>query len=118
MGTHPIFESDFDCLTDKFRIFLVVYLNQLLATLSPSIWSKGIDKHGRPPTSRRPQSCCTGMRGHGDILMGKNTMMKKVIRECAASNPAMEKLLPLVKQNIGFVMTNGDLKEIRDLIEG
>ena len=58
------------------------------------------------------------MRGHGDILMGKNTMMKKVIRECAASNPAMEKLLPLVKQNIGFVMTNGDLKEIRDLIEG
>jgi len=27
MGTHPIFESDFDCLTDTFRIFLVVYLN-------------------------------------------------------------------------------------------
>merc|ERR1711963_648622 len=45
----------------------------------------------------------TGMRGHGDILMGKNTMMKKV--------------LPLVKQNVGFVMTNGDLKEVRDLIQ-
>ena len=57
------------------------------------------------------------MRGHGDILMGKNTMMKKVIRECAANNPALEKLMPLVKQNVGFVMTNGDLKEIRDLIQ-
>jgi len=21
MGTHPIFESDFDCLTESFRIF-------------------------------------------------------------------------------------------------
>jgi len=69
-------------------------------------------------SSKQFQQIRTGMRGHGDILMGKNTMMKKVIRECAASNPAMEKLLPLVKQNIGFVMTNGDLKEIRDLIEG
>ena len=32
-------------------------------------------------------------------------------------NPSMEKLMPLIKQNVGFVMTNGDLKEIRDLIE-
>merc|ERR1711970_594142 len=63
------------------------------------------------------QDIRTGMRGHGDILMGKNTMMKKVIRECAVNNPALEKLLPLVKQNMGFVMTNGDLKETRDLIQ-
>ena len=56
------------------------------------------------------------MRGHGDVLMGKNTMMKKAIRECAANNPALEKLLPLIKKNVGFVMTNGDLKEVRDLI--
>merc|ERR1712123_482050 len=35
---------------------------------------------------------------------------------CAANNPALEKLLPLIKQNVGFVMTNGDLKEVRDLI--
>lgn len=68
-------------------------------------------------SSKQFQDIRTGMRGHGDILMGKNTMMKKVIRECAANNPALEKLMPLVKQNVGFVMTNGDLKEIRDLIQ-
>ena len=56
------------------------------------------------------------MRGHGDVLMGKNTMMKKAIRECAANNPSLEKLLPLIKKNVGFVLTNGDLKEVRDLI--
>jgi len=48
--------------------------------------------------------------------MGKNTMMKKAIKECATNNPSLEKLIPLIKQNVGFVVTNGDLKEIRDLI--
>jgi len=68
-------------------------------------------------TSKQFQEIRCGMRGHGDILMGKNTMMKKAIKECAQSNPALEKLIPLIRQNIGFVLTNGDLKEIRDLIQ-
>ena len=57
------------------------------------------------------------MRGQGEILMGKNTMMKKAIREVANQNPAVDKLIPLIKKNVGFVMTNGDLKTIRDLIQ-
>jgi len=67
-------------------------------------------------TSKQFQDIRTGMRGQGDVLMGKNTMMKKAIREVAANNPTLEKLLPLIKKNVGFVMTNGDLKEVRDLI--
>ena len=31
--------------------------------------------------------------------------------------PELEKLLPLIKKNVGFVGTNGDLSEIRELIE-
>lgn len=57
------------------------------------------------------------MRGNGDVLMGKNTMMKKAIKECLETNPSLERLVPLIKQNVGFVLTNGDLKETRDLIE-
>lgn len=68
-------------------------------------------------TSKQFQNIRTGMRGHGDVLMGKNTMMKKAIKDVAAQNPSLEKLIPLIKQNIGFVCTNGDLKEIRDLIQ-
>jgi len=68
-------------------------------------------------TSKQFQDIRTGVRGHGDVLMGKNTMMKKAIKDCCTMNPSMEKLMPLIKQNVGFVMTNGDLKEIRDLIE-
>merc|ERR1711988_1218286 len=67
-------------------------------------------------SSKQFQDIRTGMRGHGDVLMGKNTMMKKAIRECASNNPSLEKLLPLIKKNVGFVLTNGDLKEVRDLI--
>lgn len=68
-------------------------------------------------TSKQFQEIRTGMRGQGEILMGKNTMMKKAIREVANQNPAVEKLIPLIKKNVGFVMTNGDLKTIRDLIQ-
>merc|ERR1712123_208267 len=42
--------------------------------------------------------------------------MKKAIKECIESNPSLERLVPLIKQNLGFVLTNGDLKEVRDLI--
>ena len=56
------------------------------------------------------------MRGIGDVLMGKNTMMKKAIRELIPQKPELEKLLPLIKFNVALVMTNGDLKEIRDLV--
>merc|ERR1711941_19982 len=57
------------------------------------------------------------LRGQATIIMGKNTMMKKVIRGLLEEFPAYEKVLPLLVQNVGFVFTNGDLKEIRDKLE-
>jgi large subunit ribosomal protein LP0 len=54
------------------------------------------------------------LRGEATILMGKNTMIRKVLRTKIADNPALEKLLPFVKGNIGFVFTNADLRQVRD----
>jgi len=54
------------------------------------------------------------LRGKAHIVMGKNTMMKKVIRGLVDEFPDYEKVLPLLVQNVGFVFTNGDLKETRD----
>jgi len=48
--------------------------------------------------------------------MGKNTMMRKALRGHIENNPALEKLLPYIKGNIGFVFTNEDLIEVRDKI--
>ncbi|ORX87912.1 hypothetical protein BCR32DRAFT_324251 [Anaeromyces robustus] len=57
------------------------------------------------------------LRGKAVILMGKNTMVRKAIRNIVHEHPDFEKLLPVVKGNIGFVFTNEDLKEIRDAIK-
>jgi len=63
--------------------------------------------------SKQMQEIRHAMRGHGDILMGKNTMIRKAIRGHLANNPALEKLLPYIVGNVGFVFTNDDLSEIR-----
>lgn len=53
------------------------------------------------------------MRGHGEILMGKNTMIRKAIRGHIHANPSLEKLLSFVVGNVGFVFTNEDLNDVR-----
>jgi len=56
------------------------------------------------------------LRGDGVVLMGKNTMVRRALKTFLTDTPEYERLLPFVKGNIGFVFTNGDLKEIRDKI--
>jgi len=56
------------------------------------------------------------LRGKAAIVMGKNTLMRKVIREQAQKNPALENLLPLIYGNVGLVMTNSNLNEVRKIV--
>ncbi|KAK7756834.1 ribosomal protein P0 (A0) (L10E) [Diatrype stigma] len=56
------------------------------------------------------------LRGEAVVLMGKNTMVRRALRIFLNETPEYERLLPHVKGNIGFVFTNGDLKDIRDKI--
>jgi len=51
------------------------------------------------------------------VLMGKNTMMRKALRGMIPDRSDLEKLLPVVAGNIGFVFTNEDLSEIRTILE-
>jgi len=66
--------------------------------------------------SKQMQQIRIALRGKGEVLMGKNTMMRKAIRGQLAKYPQLEKLLPLIAGNIGFVFTNEDLCEVRDII--
>merc|ERR1712063_198066 len=43
-----------------------------------------------------------------------NTMIRKAIRGHLENNPHLEKLLPHIKGNVGFVFTKLDLVEVRD----
>jgi large subunit ribosomal protein LP0 len=53
------------------------------------------------------------MRGKATLLMGKNTMIRKAMRDHLEKTPELEGLLPYVKGNIGLVFTNGDLADVR-----
>jgi large subunit ribosomal protein LP0 len=75
----------------------------------PTCFLVGVDNVG----SKQMQEIRQAMRGHGEILMGKNTMIRKAIRGHLQKNPAIEKLLPHIVGNVGFVFTSEDLSEIR-----
>lgn len=69
--------------------------------------------------SSQLQNTRHGLRGQAEILMGKNTMMRKIISEYAEENPGTPAacLRDHCKGNIGFVFTNGDLSEVRKVLE-
>ncbi|ENH64492.1 60S acidic ribosomal protein P0 [Fusarium oxysporum] len=56
------------------------------------------------------------LRSKGVVLMGKNTMVRRALKTFIPDSPEYERLLPHVKGNVGFVFTNDDLKEVRDII--
>jgi large subunit ribosomal protein LP0 len=64
--------------------------------------------------SKQMQQIRMALRGKAVVLMGKNTMMRKAMRGHIENNPNLEKLLPCIRGNVGFVFTKDDLTSIRD----
>lgn len=79
----------------------------------PKLFIVGADNVG----SSQMQKIRISLRGHAVILMGKNTMMRKAIRGHLEKNPNLEKLLPHIVENIGFVFTKQDLSFIREKLQ-
>jgi len=76
----------------------------------PKCFIVGADNVG----SKQMQQIRIGLRGTAVVLMGKNTMMRKAIKGHLENNPALEKILPHVRGNVGFVFTSGELTEVRE----
>jgi len=88
-----------------------VKLKELLAKY-PSIFIVNVDNVG----SNQMHQIRTALRGKGVVLMGKNTMVRRALRNVLSDSPQFERLLPYVRGNIGFVFTSGDLKDVREII--
>jgi len=86
-----------------------VKMNRLLEEY-PRIFIVGADN----VRSKQMQQIRVSLRGIAEILMGKNTMMNKAIRGQLSSNPALEKLLPHIKGNVGLVFSKEDPVLVRD----
>jgi len=69
--------------------------------------------------SSQLQKTRQGLRGQAEILMGKNTMMRKIISQYEEENPGtgVFALKECCKGNVGFVFTNGDLSATREVLE-
>jgi len=78
----------------------------------PKCFIVGVDNVG----SKQMQQIRAALRSNATVLMGKNTMIRKAIRGHLESNPSLERLLPYIKQNVGFVFTREDLVDVRDKI--
>ena len=84
---------------------VVTYLDEY-----PKCFIVGADNVG----SKQMQQIRIALRGFAVVLMGKNTMMRKAIRGHLENNQALEKILPHIRGNVGFVFTKGDLNEVRE----
>jgi len=78
----------------------------------PKCFIVGVDNVG----SKQMQQIRTSLRSSATLLMGKNTMIRKAIRGHLENNPSLEKILPYIKSNVGFVFTREDLVEVREKI--
>ena len=86
-------------------------LTQLLDEY-PKCFIVGADNVG----SKQMQEIRIALSGKAVVLMGKNTMMRKAIRGHLEVNPDLERLLPFIKMNVGFVFTKEDLIDVRDML--
>jgi large subunit ribosomal protein LP0 len=92
------------------------YFARLIKLLDeyPCVLVVGADNVG----SNHMQQIRRALRAKGAVLlMGKNTMIRKAIRGHMSNNQSLEALLPLIRGNIGFVFTKGELSEIKKIIE-
>lgn len=86
-------------------------LNELIDTY-PSIFVVNVDN----VSSQQMHQIRQSLRGEATVLMGKNTMVRRALRQVIAERPEFERLMPFVRGNVGFVFTSGDLKDVREKV--
>lgn len=90
------YKAKFEKLIDEYKNVLVV----------------GVDNVG----SLQMQKVRIALRGKAVLMMGKNTLMRMIIREKLAANPKLESLLQFVRGNMGLIFTNDDLSKVRKIV--
>jgi large subunit ribosomal protein LP0 len=63
--------------------------------------------------SHHMQKIRLSLRGKAVMILGKNTLMRKAIKDQASKHPEWEALLPVIKGNVGFVFTKENLGDLQ-----
>jgi len=88
------------------------YMNKFISLLEsyPRAVLVTVDNIG----SHHMQRIRISLRGRAVILMGKNTLMRKAIKNNLAEHPEWEAMLPCIRGNVGFVFTKENLGGLRE----
>lgn len=73
--------------------------------------------------SKQVSDIRVALRGRGEMIHGKNTMIRTCIRNMIAKAEAegeyrsdLEAIIPVMKGNLGFIFTDGDIGEIKEVL--
>ncbi|CXI42303.1 60S acidic ribosomal protein P0, putative [Plasmodium berghei] len=91
-----------------------IYMDKLSSLIQQ--YNKILIVHVDNVGSDQMASVRQSLRGKATILMGKNTRIRTALKKNLQAVPQIEKLLPLVKLNMGFVFCKDDLSEVRNII--
>ena len=90
-----------------------IKMKELLATYN-KVFVVLVDNVG----SQQMNATRKSMRGTAEVLMGKNTLMRKILKDFLEENPGHfhAALMEKCSGNVGFVFNNSDLPKVRDYI--
>jgi large subunit ribosomal protein LP0 len=88
-------------------------MESLLKTYN-KIFTVNVDNVG----SQQMQLTRQQMRGTSELLMGKNTLIRKVLKSFLEKHHGhpLEQFMAEIQGNVGFVFTNSELSKVRDII--
>jgi len=67
--------------------------------------------------SKQIQDVRMALRGKGEMLMGKNTLIRKCLRDNIEEFPQFENLIPVIGGNTGFIFFNTDFSVVQDVLK-
>jgi len=82
-------------------------------------YPRGIIVHADFVGSKQISDIRVAMRGKAELIFGKNTMIRKCIKNLTkdGGHPEWESIIPIMKGNLGFIFTMGDLNEVIDTLK-
>merc|ERR1712228_224653 len=114
MGTHPIFESDFDCLTDLCRTTLRFVRNVTLSVSRPTRLSKAVPKM---PSKQASISSFFKPKTSNVTVQSTSKAEKPKVKKPEVKKSEIiksPKKKPDNKENVGKMIQNMDLKSDSD----
>lgn len=68
-------------------------------------------------SSNQFKKCRKALSKHSILILGKNKIIKKVLKEHIKRNPELNKLLPYLTGNIGFIFTKIEVLDVKKILQ-